>query len=303
MESFFATLVSASLIVTWFSSAQVTPERVAVLFPTCSNAPHYEASAAKNAASLETAKLAPFGRAETGWRVYAQQVGATIGTACAPDTKRFAAKLANWQSRHRLKQPNGAMDEATLATMKHAWQSARPFIAAFAEGSCPAPAHDHALADAKPREGWMGKQTELDADALKALRRMVAAAQAEDPRIARDKHMLKIVSAYRSPEYDAARCAGGKCNGIAKAKCSAHRTGTAVDLYVGAAPGFSPVSSDDANRLHQTKTPAYRWLVKNAARFGFVNYVFEPWHWEWTGDEVQLAAKPRIGAALPGRAR
>ena len=25
-------------------------------------------------------------------------------------------------------------------------------------------------------------------------------------------------------------------------------------------------------------------LVKNAARFGFVNYVFEPWHWEWVGD-------------------
>ena len=108
--------------------------------------------------------------------------------------------------------------------------------------------------------------------------------------------MLTIVSAYRSPAYDAAKCAGGKCNGIAKAKCSAHRTGTAVDLYVGAAPGFSPVSSDDENRLHQTQTPAYRWLVKNAARFGFVNYVFEPWHWEWVGDETQhrhCASRPR----------
>jgi LAS superfamily LD-carboxypeptidase LdcB len=31
-------------------------------------------------------------------------------------------------------------------------------------------------------------------------------------------------------------------------------------------------------------TPAYRWLVANAGRFGFVNYVFEPWHWEWTGE-------------------
>jgi zinc D-Ala-D-Ala carboxypeptidase len=302
MESFFATLVSASLIVTWFTSTQVTPERAAALYPTCSDGERYEASAAANAASLETAELSPFGRAETGWRIYALQAAATIGTACAPDTNRFAAKLAAWQSRHRVK-PTGTMDKVTLAAMKQTWQAARPFIAAFADGSCPAPALDDALDDAKPREGWMGKQTELDAGALKALRRMVAAAKAEDPRIARDKQMLAIVSAYRSPEYDAARCAGGKCNGIAKAKCSAHRTGTAVDLYVGAAPGFSPVSSDDANRLHQTNTPAYRWLVKNAARFGFVNYVFEPWHWEWTGDQMLLAAKPGTGVAFQGRAR
>jgi len=67
------------------------------------------------------------------------------------------------------------------------------------------------------------------------------------------------------------------------ARCSAHRTGTAVDLYVGAAPGHLPVDSDNANRLHLSKTPAYRWLVQNAARYGFVNYVFEPWHWEWVG--------------------
>jgi LAS superfamily LD-carboxypeptidase LdcB len=43
-------------------------------------------------------------------------------------------------------------------------------------------------------------------------------------------------------------------------------------------------NSSDANRLYQTQTPAYRWLVRNARRFGFVNYVFEPWHWEWTGE-------------------
>ena len=302
MESFFAALVSTSLIVTWFTTAQVTPERLAQLYPSCGNAPRYEASAAMNAETVDSAAIAPFGRAEIGWRVYAHQVGATIGTTCAPDTKRFAAHLAKWQSRNRLKRPNGAMDDATLAAMKQTWQGARPFIAAFSEG-CPDPASDGDLAGAKAREGWMGKQTELDADALAALRRMIAAARAEDPRIARDKHMLTIVSAYRSPEYDAARCAGGKCNGIAKAKCSAHRTGTAVDLYVGAAPGFSPVSSDNENRLYQSRTPTYRWLVANAARFGFVNYVFEPWHWEWVGDSAQLAAKPRIGAAPPGRAR
>ena len=120
---------------------------------------------------------------------------------------------------------------------------------------------------------------------------MIEAARNADPRIAADREMLTIVSAFRSPAYDAAKCAAGaNCNGVAKARCSAHRTGTAVDLYVGAAPGHSPVDSDDANRLHQSKTPAYRWLVQNAARFGFVNYVFEPWHWEWTGAPAQRSA-------------
>jgi LAS superfamily LD-carboxypeptidase LdcB len=32
-----------------------------------------------------------------------------------------------------------------------------------------------------------------------------------------------------------------------------------------------------------TRQPTYRWLVRNAGRFGFVPYVFEPWHWEWVG--------------------
>ena len=119
--------------------------------------------------------------------------------------------------------------------------------------------------------------------------KVVADARAADPRIARDRHALTIVSAYRSPAYDAAKCAGGKCNGIAKAKCSAHRTGTAVDLHVGAAPGHGPVDSANENRLFLSRAPTYRWLVENAHKYGFVNYVFEPWHWEWVGEEASLS--------------
>jgi LAS superfamily LD-carboxypeptidase LdcB len=26
---------------------------------------------------------------------------------------------------------------------------------------------------------------------------------------------------------------------------------------------------------------AYRWLVRNAERFGFCPYFYEPWHWEY----------------------
>jgi len=42
-------------------------------------------------------------------------------------------------------------------------------------------------------------------------------------------------------------------------------------------------STDVHSRRHMSQTPTYRWLVKNAGRFGFVPYVYEPWHWEWVG--------------------
>jgi hypothetical protein len=257
-------------------------------------------TASQNAATLTTATLAPFGRMEQGWQIYVPQVAATIGTSCAPDTSRFAATLATWQARHRLP-ATGAVDAVTLGALKQNWQQARPIIANFEAGACPRAASDEILADIRPMEGWLGKTGKLDARALAALRRMVAAARAADPRIAGDRYMLTIVSAYRSPAYDAARCTGGRCNGIAKARCSAHRTGTAVDLYVGAAPGHGPVDSDDANRLYLSRTPAYRWLVENGARFGFVNYVFEPWHWEWTGHperQTGMAAKTGMTAKV-----
>jgi hypothetical protein len=283
MESLFVALASASLFFTWVSTA-----KLAVPHGSCGGGQHYATVATQNGMTLETAALAPFGRSERGWQVYEPQVAQTIGTSCAPDTARFAATLAAWQAHNRLP-ATGAVDTVTLGALKQKWQQARPFIAGFEHGACPAAAADASLADIQPTEGWLGKAGKLDARALADLRRMVAAARAADPRIAADRHMLTIVSAFRSPEYDAAHCAGGRCNGIAKARCSAHRTGTAVDLYVGAAPGHTPVDSDDANRLYLSRTPAYRWLVANGGRFGFVNYVFEPWHWEWVGHPVRQA--------------
>jgi LAS superfamily LD-carboxypeptidase LdcB len=59
-----------------------------------------------------------------------------------------------------------------------------------------------------------------------------------------------------------------------------------MDLDLGAAPGFSVDSSADKNRLYMTGTPLYRWLVDNAAHFGFANYAFEPWHWEFVGNKT-----------------
>ena len=67
---------------------------------------------------------------------------------------------------------------------------------------------------------------------------MVAAARAGVPAIAADRTLLTIFSGWRDPAADAARCAlEGDCGTIARANCSAHRTGLAVDLYLAPAPG------------------------------------------------------------------
>ncbi len=60
---------------------------------------------------------------------------------------------------------------------------------------------------------------------------------------------------------------------------SPHFTGRALDLYVGG----QPVETRDDNRAVQVQTPVYQWLVRNAARFGFRPYFYEPWHWEYVG--------------------
>jgi LAS superfamily LD-carboxypeptidase LdcB len=140
------------------------------------------------------------------------------------------------------------------------------------------------LETAAPQETLGGKPIRLRRRALWAYRRMVAAARRAG--VTRDDpQLLDLFSGYRDPAADAARCAQqGNCQGLVRAACSAHRTGLAIDLDLGSTPGLMVDNSSDANRLYQTQTPAYRWLVRNARRFGFVNYVFEPWHWEWTGE-------------------
>ncbi len=240
---------------------------------------------AANTASLATLAWAPFGRAETGWAVYAPRVAAEIGTGCAVATPAFAATLARWQAGHRLA-ATGVFDPLTFAAMKAKWQAARPFVHIDGRAHCPPPPPTSLLATAAPAESYGGKRIELRATALAAYRQMRAAALA-DPALHAEPRSLTIFSGYRDPASDAARCTTqGNCNGIVRATCSAHRTGLAMDLWVGAAPGFGPDSSADANRAAMTAGPQYRWLLANAAKFGFVNYVFEPWHWEWTGEPI-----------------
>jgi len=250
-------------------------------------APGWEHAAHVNASSLRGLYWAPFGRDEVGWRVYAPMIAREIGVDCPAHSTGFARALAAWQKRQGFP-GSGLVSQFSFIRMKGEVQGRRPFVLLSAQGVCAAPADPASLAAARPDEGLGGKAVELRPGALAAYRRMVALARAEEPQIAADPDLLKIFSAYRSPTYDAARCAAqNNCNGRERANCSSHRTGLAMDVYLGHAPGYSADSSADANRLYMVQSPAYRWLLANADRFGFVNYPFEPWHWEWTGESPQ----------------
>lgn len=267
--------------------------------PVCQGGP--AAAAAANAAGFETLDWTPFGRPERGWALYATRIAVEIGTPCPAVSPGFAAALAQWQGRAGLA-ATGVFDPASFVAMKQNWSRARAFVRQTRDGSCPEPPPPAQLATARPAESYAGKTIQLRADALAAYRRMVAAAHRSLD--ARDPQWFTIFSGYRDPVSDDVRCIiENNCQGIVRAACSAHRTGLAIDLHVGAAPGFGPDSSNDTNRRAMVRTPAYRWLVANAARFGFTNYVFEPWHWEWSPPQAALSRpenRPMVRAGQQG---
>ena len=242
----------------------------------------WSAAVEANTTSLTSLVWSPFGRAEVGWEIYLPLIQREIATACPATSEGFAAALAVWQQSRGLP-ADGMVSEAGFLILKSAVQARRPFVAVITAGYCPET--PDLITEARREEGFGGKTVWMRPTALAAWRRMAAAARAEVPEIAANSDNLTIFSGYRSPSADAARClTEGNCDGIVRARCSVHRTGLAADIYVGHAEGFSAVSTADPNRLFMTRTATYRWLLANAGRFGFVNYPFEPWHWEWTGE-------------------
>ncbi|HEY2179576.1 MAG TPA: D-alanyl-D-alanine carboxypeptidase family protein [Caulobacteraceae bacterium] len=240
-------------------------------------------TALRNSQSVRGLPLDVFHRPEAGWEIYAPLVAHEIGTACDAASPAFAHDLAAWQFTHGLA-PSGVMDPVTFMAMKVIWDARRPFVAASLKG-CPNPPDQSRLALVPGTQSYGGKTMFLRPGALAAYERMLAAARAESPAVRADPRLMRVFSAFRSPADDDARClAEGNCQGVVRANCSAHRTGLAMDLDLGTAPGSAIGSADDANRLFISRGPAYRWMVANAGRFGFVNYPFEPWHWEWTGE-------------------
>ncbi len=242
-------------------------------------------AALRNDDGLRQLVFAPFHRPETGWQVYEPLVAHEIGTRCGGGTAEFADALASWQAAHGLP-GGGVFDAPTFAAMKAAWQTRRTFVAANRQG-CPAPPLEAYLAVVPVGQSYGGKTLRLRPRALAAYTSMLASARAALPELRADPQLMTLFSAYRSPDYDAARCArDGNCQGVTRAICSPHRTGLAMDIFLGAQSGYTPDSSEDANRLYITRGVAYRWVVRNAGKFGFVPYAFEPWHWEWIGEPI-----------------
>lgn len=128
-----------------------------------------------------------------------------------------------------------------------------------------------------------GRTVRLAPAAAAALKRMTAAA-------VKDGVALQIVSGFRSAAYQAALLRTKLNRGMSIAAAlsintppgySEHQSGCAVDL----ATPHSPAADQSFAR-----TPAYAWLNRHAAEFGFhLSYPqtnahgieFEPWHWRY----------------------
>lgn len=240
-------------------------------------------AAASRNALLSTELSWTFGnKQQLGWYLYTPLIKRLIDTRHDPPTPQFASALSRWQKKAGLK-PTAVLDEETLYKMIATWQDAR-----LKDRSYPQPDQllTAPLSDFyDPTRAEELRQVERQTYA--AYKRMVSAAVADRSLgLARAAHgelapgekYLKIVSAFRSREYqEKLRRESPNSGSSGLAVNSPHFTGRALDLYVGG----DPVDTGDSNRAVQIQTPVYQWLVRNAERFGFRPYCYEPWHWEY----------------------
>jgi D-alanyl-D-alanine carboxypeptidase len=128
-----------------------------------------------------------------------------------------------------------------------------------------------------------GRMQWLQPRAARALARMRETA-------ARANLELQIVSAFRSIEYqiglvERKRARGLNMDDILRVSAapgySEHHSGRCVDFTT---PGFAPLEEEFE------RSPAFRWLQKNAMGYGFIlsyprgnihGITYEPWHWCW----------------------
>lgn len=225
---------------------------------------------------------------QRGWHIYVPLIQQTIGNEAEAETPEFAQSVFVWQQKVGLS-PSGKIDGETLLKMVEWWQSRRLNSSRYPSSeelvSAPItdfydPTRDSAL-------------LQIERETYNAYKKMRAAAAKElnlkmtkTGELAPDEKYLRIISSFRSREYqEKLRRASPDSGRAGLAVNSPHFTGCALDIYVGG----EPTITKDPNRALQVNTPAYKWLVKNAARFGFYPYYYEPWHWEY----VPNAAKKK----------
>lgn len=242
--------------------------------PAASTSSEFATAATTNATLRNDLTWTFGGKQQRGWYLYELLIGETLNSEHDPTTSNFAASLAKWQKKRGIT-ADGVLDEDALMAMVSQWQSNRLKNRTYATPD--------QLLTAPPSDFYDPSRAEelrqVERSTYAAYKEMMAAALA-DPmlKLARNDKYLKIVSAFRSRDYqDNLRRQSPNAGSAGLAVNSPHFTGRALDLYVGG----SPVDTNDANRAIQVNTPVYRWLVKNAGRFGFRPYFYEPWHWEY----------------------
>jgi D-alanyl-D-alanine carboxypeptidase len=275
----FSVYLAVLFIVGW-SSVVVLDAAVACAQRKDAGKPDLEA--AKRNALLSTSLTWTFGsKQQQGWYLYTPLIKRLIDTKQEIASVQFARAVARWQAKAALK-PSGVIDEEILYAMIKTWQDARlkDRSVAPADQLLTAPVSDFY----DPMRAEELRQVERRTYA--AYKRLVAAAVADRSlglahkrrELASEEKYLKIISAFRSREYqDKLRRESPNSGTAGLAVNSPHFTGRALDLYVGG----EPVDTRDSNRALQVQTPVYRWLVRNAERFGFRPYCYEPWHWEY----------------------
>lgn len=233
------------------------------------------AAAAEQNARLKLDLNWTFGaKQQRGWHLYVPLIQSLLNTDSGPETNAFARALSNWQKSMGLSS-TGVLSQDTWMKMVTVFQSRR-----IKDRSTPT---SERLALVSASEFFDPERPEslryVEQQAYAAYKKIVAAASAELAlKPGSNDQWLKIVSAFRSPAYQAQlRKQNPRSGRAGLAVHSPHFTGRALDVYVGG----EPVSTNDQNRAIQVNTKVYRWLVKNAERFGFYPYFYEPWHWEY----------------------
>ena len=223
------------------------------------------------------------GKQQRGWYLYELLLSETLKTNEDAAGDDFAAAVSKWQKRRGLG-ASGMLDEDSWMAMVSHWQGNRlkNRAAATPDQLLTAPASDFY----DPSRAVENRQVERNT--YEAYKRMIAAAIADrsldlahtsSGELAPKEKYFKIISAFRSREYQEMlrrKSPNAGSAGLA-VNNSPHFTGRALDIYVGG----DPVDTKDSNRAIQVNTRAYRWLVRNAERFGFRPYFYEPWHWEY----------------------
>jgi uncharacterized protein YcbK (DUF882 family) len=221
---------------------------------------------------------------QRGWYLYKPLIDRLLDTKHAVGSNGFVKALERWQEKSGLL-ATGVLDDETLYAMIKTWQDAR-----MKDRS---PARPEQLLTAPISDFYDPTRAEelrqVERETYAAYKRMLSAAisnrslglaRAGKSELAPEEKYLKIISAFRSKEYqEKLRRESPGAGSAGLAVNSPHFTGRALDIYVGG----DPVDTRDSNRSIQVETRVYQWLVKNADRFGFRPYCYEPWHWEYVG--------------------